>query len=105
VVEDQLNKIIEEDLTAGLAGTTKYGLNNGIKDRALKAVPPMPNINADPLRTTKQMQEQFVKIKEGFQADLQKAEDERNVLDLRINDLNLAIRVISTSLSMLEVGE
>ena len=79
--------------------------NLGARAQALRAVPPsMPNV-ADPQRTTKQMTDQFVKIKEGFQADLQKAEDERTQLDLRINDLNLAIRVISTSLSMLDVGE
>jgi hypothetical protein len=100
-VVDELEKELAKEFSKdGLGG---QGL--GARQQALKAVPPMPNVNADPQRTTKQMTDQFTKIKEGFQADLQKAEDEREQLDIRIHDLNLAIRVISTSLSMLEVGD
>jgi hypothetical protein len=103
-VVDELEKELAKEFSKdGLGG---QGLGLAARQQALKAVPPsMPNVAADPQRTTKQMTDQFTKIKEGFQADLQKAEDEREQLDLRIHDLNLAIRVISTSLSMLEVGD
>ncbi|RPH74020.1 hypothetical protein EHM76_04275 [bacterium] len=64
----------------------------------LKAVQP-----PDPHRRTKQMLDQFAKIKEGLQTDLTKAQEERNQLDANMDDLELAIRVISSAQAMLDV--
>jgi hypothetical protein len=67
---------------------------------SLKAVPA-----PEPHRRTKQMLDQFAKIKEGLKADLAKAQEERNQLDANMDDIELAIRVISSAQAMLDVGE
>lgn len=59
----------------------------------------------DSQRRTKQMMEQFQKIKEGLKADLKRTEEERDRLFLEIDDLELAIRVIASAQAMLDVGE
>ena len=70
---------------------------------AFKAVTTAGPSDPDPQRTTKQMLEQFGKIKEGLKADLEKeVEEHRRVVD-RIDDLEHAIRVLTSAQAMLDV--
>jgi hypothetical protein len=69
---------------------------SGAKIRpSLKAVP------EDPTRTTKQMIEQFTKVKQGLQEELIQAHKDQAMANERVDDLMQAIHIMSAAITML----
>jgi DNA-binding ferritin-like protein len=87
--EDNFSKEVENVLLKGTpTGTT-------VKMPSLKAVP------EDPQRTTKQMLEQFDKIKQGLETELETAHKDLNRAHERVDDLLNAIHIMAVAIQML----
>ena len=88
---EEFAKEVEKELLKETTGTTYRP--------TLKAVAAPP----DPQRTTKQMIENFAKIKDGLKVELEQVIEEHRLLVERIDDIELAIRVLSSAQAMLDV--
>jgi hypothetical protein len=89
MTEGDMAKEIERELLKGTpTGTT-------VKMPNLKAVP------EDTQRTTKQMLEQFHKIKDGLEVELATEQKDLNRAHERVDDLINAIHIMSVAIQML----